>query len=170
MNKLSLLLACLCLACICVFTGCHSYEVRVYDVNVQNNASVPITIWLTKDGPPYEPGWLAPEDIAIESPKQPAKIIGGVVVPQGKTANTGPLKGQFEPSTHAVLRVYAGQLNFDELLASPGNEKTRIDMTVHPGRTDLIVTGSAGRIDVKESAPAPGAPPEGRVEGTTTSK
>src|SRR3954454_9975352 len=153
MNKLSLILVCLCIV------GCHSYEKRVYDVTVQNNSSVPITIWLTKDGPPYEPGWLAPEDIAIESPKQPEKIIGGVVVPQGKSADTGPIKGQFEPSTHAVLRVYAGQLNFDELLAAPGDEKRRIDMTVHPGRTNLTVTGGAARIDVQETAPAPSLDP-----------
>jgi hypothetical protein len=154
MNKLSLILACLCL-----FPGCKSYEKRVYDVTVQNNASVSVTIWLTKDGPPYEAGWLAPEDIAIESPKQPEKIIGGVVVPQGKSANTGPLKGQFEPQTRAVLRVYAGQLSFDELLASPSDEKRRIDTTLHPGASNLVVTGGAGRIDVKESTPSPSTPP-----------
>jgi hypothetical protein len=133
-----------------ILSGCHSYETRTYDVSVKNDSAGPITLWLTKSGEPFEPGWLSPEDIAIESPHQPAKMISGVVVPAGKTADTGPRVGQFDPSTAAVLRVYSGQLNFDQLLAAPADEKHRIDMRLHPGRSDLVVTGGPEVIEVKE--------------------
>ena len=86
-----------------IAAGCESYETRVYDVSVKNDSAGPITIWLTKNGAPFEPGWLAPEEIAIESPKQPEKIIGGVVVPQGKTADTGPRQGRFLSDTRAIF-------------------------------------------------------------------
>lgn len=137
----------LLLVCVC---GCHSYDTRTYDVSVKNDSEGPVTLWLTKDGPPFEPGWLSPEDIAIESPRQPVTTISGVVVPAGKTADTGPRQGKFEPGTRAVLRVYAGQLNFDQLLAAQADEKRRIDMRLHPGRSDLVVTGGTSAIDVKE--------------------
>src|SRR5262245_54356786 len=95
---------------LCAVVGCKSYATRVYDVTVKNDAASPITIWLTKDGPPFEPGWVAPEELAIESPKTADKVVGGVIIPEGKSADTGPLKGLFEPGTHAVLRVYGGRL------------------------------------------------------------
>jgi hypothetical protein len=144
MRTLSLLLLLLCPI------GCASYETRTYDVTVKNDSSGPITIWLTKSGPPFEDGWLAPEDIAIQSPRQPVKVIGGVVVPQGKQADTGLRTGKFEPQAQAVLRVYTGQRTFDQLLASSEEDKSRVDMRLHPGRSELTVTGVPGAIQVKE--------------------
>src|SRR5438552_12672165 len=71
-----------------LLTGCHNYESRTYDVTVHNRTAEPITIWLTKDGPPYEAGWLSPEDLAIESPRQNEnREIGGVIVAAGKSAS-----------------------------------------------------------------------------------
>jgi hypothetical protein len=142
---------CLCLSAL----GCQSYQTRTYDISVKNNSSGPVTVWLTKDGPPFEPGWLAPEDIATESPKQPVRMISGLVIAPGKEAFTGPRKGRFEADTKAVLRIYSGQLNFDQLLASDQDDKRRIDTKLHPGVNDLVVTGEAGKIEVKEPAGAP---------------
>ncbi len=138
-----------------MLVGCQSYETRVYDVTVKNYASCPITIWLTKSGPPYEQGWMAPEDIAVESPKQAQHVIGGVIVPQGKIADTGPIPGQFEAGTRAVLRVYGGKLTFDQLLASSQRDKNRVDVELHPGKMDLVVTGTPDYISVKEGNDTP---------------
>ena len=131
--------------------GCQSYDVRIYNLTVKNQSAGPITIWLTKDGPPYEPGWLAPEDIAIESPKGPDRVIGGVIIPKGKTANTGPIRGEFQPGTHAMLRVYGGKLSFAELLASSADARNRVDLQVHPGKSAFTVTGNPSEINVDET-------------------
>ena len=138
-----------------VMLGCQaSYETRTYDVSVHNLSDGPVTIWLTKDGPPYEPGWLAPEDLAIESPKQNAKL-SGVIVPAEKTADTGTVTGRFEPQTHAVLRIYAGKRSFDELLASTHGDPTRVDQPLHPGKNDLVVEGKQPIVKVKEQNHSP---------------
>ena len=143
--KTSLLITALLL-----LVGCHSYEKRTYDVTLTNNSAGPVTIWLTKDGPPFEPGWLAPEDIAIQSPNQPVHQISGLVVQAGKTAFTGPRPGQFEPLTSAVLRIYAGQLKFEQLLAASEDDKRRIDLRLHPGMSNLVVTGTTEALKVNE--------------------
>ena len=135
--------------------GCVSpYETRTYQVTVKNYAAAPVTVWLTKDGPPFEPGWLSPEDLATESPRQSGRVISGLVIPSTKTAYTGARKGRFEPNTHAVLRVYAGQLTFAQLLAFDSDDKHRIDFLLHQGDNDLIITGDSDTIQIKEAEPA----------------
>jgi hypothetical protein len=138
-----------------MLVGCQSYQTRVYDVSVKNYSSGPITIWLTKSGPPYEEGWMAPEDIAVESPKEADRIIGGVIVPAGKTADTGPIQGRFEAPTRAILRVYGGKLTFDQLLASSEHDKNRVDIGLHPGKSELVVTGTPDYISVKSGSDTP---------------
>ncbi len=140
---------------ILIIAGCHSYETRTYDVSVKNNSAGPITVWLTKNGEPYEAGWLSPEDIAVESPKQTDRAIGGVVIPQGKSADTGPRNGQFGPGTRAVLRVYGGQLNFDQILANSSGSKNRVDVDLPSGKSSYIVTGANSAIEVQPAQQAP---------------
>jgi hypothetical protein len=138
---------------LCTFmVGCQSesYETRTYDVSVKNESAGPVTVWLTKDGAPYEPGWLAPEDLAIESPHGPTHVISGLVVPQGKEGFTGPRVGRFEPQTGAILRVYAGQLKYEQILATEPDGKRRIDQELHPGMNHLVVTGDSTAIAVHE--------------------
>src|SRR5436190_1363972 len=106
------------LATLALLAGCQSYEKRTYDVSVKNAGAEPITVWLTKDGEPYEFGWLSPEDVVIQSPKEPKKEISGVVIPPGKTAETGQRLGRFNKETHAILRIYDGQLGIDKILAT----------------------------------------------------
>lgn len=129
--------------------GCQSYEKRSYDVSVQNYSNTPVTLWLTKTGEPYENGWLAPEDIAIESPNGRQSIIGGVIVPPGKIASTGPREGRFRPETDAVLRVYEGQLSFIDLLAVNRESPLRQDVTLPPGQIQISITGSDSPVRVQ---------------------
>jgi hypothetical protein len=111
---------------------------RTYEVSVKNDTNEPITIWLTKDGPPAEQQWLSPEQIAIDPADVPPKI-GGVVVPPGKSAGTGAVKGQFYSDVNAVLRVYEGQLTLAQLLAVSRGSSNRIDQVLPKGASQWIV-------------------------------
>ena len=45
-----------------LLTGCARTE--KFDVSVRNDTSSPLTLALTKDGPPFEHVWAGPEDLA----------------------------------------------------------------------------------------------------------
>src|SRR5688500_3931362 len=85
--------------------GCSA---RSYDVTVRNDLNQPITVWLTKSGPPAEANWLSPEQMAIGENTGPGRL-SGVTIPAGKIAETGKVKGKFPKGTSAILRVYVGQ-------------------------------------------------------------
>jgi hypothetical protein len=132
--------------------GCHSWETRSYEVSVRNAGPEPITVWLTKDGAPFEPGWYSPEDMIIESPKVPKKPLSGVVIAPGKTGDTGKRSGRFAKETHAILRVYEGQLGINELLAThPG--PARVDLELKPGASAFIVKSAGHVLDVEPKRP-----------------
>jgi hypothetical protein len=136
--------------CAIFLGGCNSYETRTYDVTVKNAGPEAVTVWLTKDGEPYEQAWLSPEDLIIESPKSPKKEISGVVIPAGKVANTGPRVGQFREQTHAILRVYEGQMGMNELLATkPG--AARVDLELSPGKSEFVVKTDDHIVTVQRS-------------------
>jgi hypothetical protein len=140
--------------------GCSSSQKRIYDVTVQNASSEPLTLWLTKDCEPYENGWLSPEDLAVSSPKNKDYIVSGVIVPAGKTASTGPRQGHFDPEGSAVLRIYDGQLMFNEILAIGRDSPLRIDLPLPDGASEWRVTRDAkGLIHVR---PAPATQPTGQ--------
>ena len=140
------------LSLILLIVGCHSVENRSYDVNVKNDSIKPVTIWLTKNGPPWEAGWKSPEDLAIESPKNDERIAG-VVVPPGKTASTGKIAGQFEPHVDAILRVYLGQKTFDDLLAVSHDSPDRIEVVLKPGVNQIVVRDDNGSIKATRIGP-----------------
>jgi hypothetical protein len=131
--------------------GCSSAKPRTYDVSVTNRTNEPVTIWLTKDGPPYEEGWLSPEDYAIFRPGRIEPFPGWVVMP-GEQAATGVITGQFEPETRAVLRVYSGQLRFSEILA---RSEQRLDVPLDGGRSNLVVTDQNQKLSVSRETPRP---------------
>jgi hypothetical protein len=135
MRKISFL----SLALIFAAVGCSDVQTRQYQVTVQNDSSKPVTVWLTKNGEMYEGHWKAPEDYAIESPhaKDP---ISGVVVPAHKTADTGVISGKFRPDTDAILRVYPGQLTFNEILAASKKNGGRQDVVLQPGSNQIVIT------------------------------
>lgn len=133
-----------------LLAGCSTTQKRTYDISVRNATEGPITLWLTKDGPPYDAGWLAPEHIAASAPAHEERI-SGVVVPPGKTAYTGPLTGEFEPNTTAILRIYGNKYpSFSDLLAVPPRSPERIDHPLDPGKSMLVVTKRAGKLQVAD--------------------
>ncbi|MBC7783640.1 MAG: hypothetical protein H7144_07350 [Burkholderiales bacterium] len=115
---------------------------RTYSVSVRNDAAEPMTVWLTKDGPPAEAGWLSPEQIVINGMVKSMPI--GAVVPAGKTADMVPVDGKFHSGTNAVLRVYRGQKLFDNLLAIGSGSPNRTDVMLEPGE-NLIVVDKTGK-------------------------
>lgn len=139
--------------------GCTSTHTRVYDIQVRNETDVPITIWLTKDAPPFDAGWRSPEQVALRAPGHDERI-GGMVVPPGKTAFTGELKGRFVEHSYAWLRVYEGQYKrFSDLLSVSSKSPLRVDYPLDPGRNLLVVRHAEGRLQVDS---------EGQLEAPTT--
>jgi hypothetical protein len=135
--------------------GCNSAEKRTYDVALRNDSTRPVTIWLTKNGPPWEDGWKSPEDLAIESPRI-SERIAGVIVPPGKIALTGKVTGSFLPNVDAIIRVYRGQLTFSEILAVSRGNTARMDIPLKPGINDLVVTDLGPGVTVHPAeAPIP---------------
>ena len=123
---------------------------RTYQVAIKNELNQPITVWLTKSGPPVEGSWLSPEQLATYHNPIGGRIAGSAV-PSGKVAEAGPLKGKFPAGTEAILRVYLGQHTLDELLATNSKNSTRVDVTLSPGRSDLIVRERDGKLAVEPS-------------------
>jgi hypothetical protein len=148
MNRACLLL----LLMLAVGTGCHAgFETRTYDITVQNNSSKSVSAWLTKDGPVFEAKWKAPEEWAVERPT--AEPFGFQQIPAGKTAQTGPVSGQFAPETHAILRIYVGQLTFDEILAIGRRSPNRIEIPLRPGKNHIVLSDDMGRVKADMAAP-----------------
>ena len=133
---------------IVLLVGCRT----TYDVKVRNDLKQPVTVWLTKNGPPAEANWLSPEQIAIGNVPAGEKR-SDVVVPSGKTAETGKVKGKFPKGTSAVLRVYVGQHTLDELLAMSRPGTSRVDVVLPRGKSSLIIREENGKI---VASPAPG--------------
>ena len=135
--------------------GCHSYESRSYDVRVHNASVESVTLWLTKDGDPFENGWLSPEEMAVTSKKNKDYIVSGVIVTPKKTASTGIRTGSFDVDTQAILRIYDGALKFNEVLAVGQDSPLRIDLALPPGTSNWRVTrNSKGMIEVRPETTA----------------
>jgi hypothetical protein len=126
-------------------SGCDT--IQTYDLSVRNNTPEPVTLWLTKDGPPVEPGWRSPEELARDTLGSDEQISGIIVAP-GKTAESGLVKGHFKKGTTAWLRVYAGERKFSEILATSHGSPNRIDFPLAPGKSDLVVTDQNGHLAV----------------------
>jgi hypothetical protein len=115
--------------------GCASS--RTYDVTVHNNTQSTLTLWLTKDGGEPEKGWYTPEEFLAAPPDEPSP---GIQLEPGKIADTGPVKGHFPSSVHAILSV------------SRSGEKhpTGHPLILHvaPGKNEFDVRESAGKLQV----------------------
>ena len=126
--------------------GCHSYETRTYEVTVHNATSSPIVVWLTKSGEPFEQGWLSPEEIGRESPKmvERSATFSWTTIDPGKTQGTGKVRGRFEATTSAILRIYRNASKFSDLLAisRPGGD--RIDLELRPGSNNFTIESNGG--------------------------
>lgn len=136
-----------------LLVGCSSAKEYTFSISVRNDSGGPVTIWLTKEGPPLEKGWRSPEQVAMQSPGHEERI-GGVTVPDGKTASAGPVKGKFEPGSFAWLRVYEGKYaSFSDLLAVSPKSMKRVDQPLDPGVNRLAVKSRNGRIYVEAEGP-----------------
>jgi hypothetical protein len=138
---------------IVVLLGC--VPTHTYEVVVKNRSATPVTVWLTKNGPPVENRWKSPEDYAIERPGGNERVSGVIIAP-GQEGATGKVSGRFPPQTDAVLRVYVGEHGVTDLLAISRGSPNRIDVTLNPGMNDLVVLDRGGRTIVEASPGAPG--------------
>ena len=127
----------LLLACVAGLIGCGP-ATQSYTLAVENHSDEPMTVWLTKSGPPAEPGWLSPEQIAIYGLDQNQKI-SGVVIPPHRVADVGPINGKFAGQSDAVLRVYKGQQKYQDMLAISADGVRRDDVALPPGRSRIII-------------------------------
>jgi hypothetical protein len=134
-----------CLVLLAV-VGC-SGGTRSYGVSIKNDLPRPVTIALTKDGPPFEAPWASPEDLAA------GRVIrddasGFRVVEAGRTASVNNINGRFDKGSKAILRVYSGSMTFREMLDTmPGSN--RVDVTLTPGKNQLVVRESSQGIRVE---------------------
>lgn len=129
-----------------LLVGCGGKS-QTYEVAVSNETATPITVWLTKSGGPYERHWRSPEDLAIESPR--GSRIAGVKIPSGASAATDRVKGKFDEGTGAILRIYAGDYSFSDLLAVSRGSPNRIDVPLDPGVSRFTVTRGPEGLRVK---------------------
>lgn len=119
---------------------------RSYTVVVRNDSPEPMTVVLTKDGPPMEGKWLPPEDFAAMR-RAPAELqVNGIVVPPGKTVDQSRT-GQFEDNTRAMLRVYRGEQNLESMLGVGPTSPNRTDLPLAPGENTVVIdkAGKAAR-------------------------
>jgi hypothetical protein len=136
-------------------TGCSRTD--KFDLTVRNSTKSPLTLALTKDGPPFEPVWASPEDLAIQSPGADEKH-GYVVLPPGKEGDVS-VQGKFESGTHGYLRVYRGDLQVSEMNAIRSSSPNRLDIKLSPGRSTFVIVDSAGRLAEQRDGDASAAEP-----------
>jgi hypothetical protein len=134
---------------------------RTYDVTVENQTGETLIVWLTKDGPPYEPAWASPEDTAVETPKKIDRIAGVVVEP-GQQASTGQITGRFAEGVNAILRIYSKVADMDEILATGRGNPNRLDVPLQEGVNRLAVVRRDGRLSVIKTTPGATPEPAGR--------
>jgi hypothetical protein len=124
--------------------GCA--KTQGYQVAVRNETPEPLTAGLVKEGGPYEPHWALPEDIAVETPADDGRGWDSAVVKPGDTGSAGPVTGKFDDGSRAVLRVYSGARELDEVLAVSRGSPDRVDVPLRPGKNAIIVRRDNGKL------------------------
>jgi hypothetical protein len=134
------------LACLFAF-GCSS-DMKSFDVTVKNNTAYPIMLWLTKNGPPEEDGWVSPETLA--SSDRPRRPLPGVVIDPGMRLGTGSVSGKFAAGTNAILRLYAHATRLADLLDYPAPAPgRRRDVVLQPGTNNFIISDDPEPLSIK---------------------
>jgi hypothetical protein len=113
-------------------------ETRRYNVSVENHADGPVTLWLTKNAPPYDAAWATPEDLAAGAPGADGR--NAALLAPGERADLPVAPGKFTDGTEAVLRIYAGDLVLEQVLATGRETSLRTDLTIPEGRSVVRVT------------------------------
>jgi hypothetical protein len=135
-----------------LLVGCSGVQTRTYSIAVKNDSTKTIIPWLTKNGPEYEPGWRSPEQLAIERPEA-GEELSFIPVPPGRIADIKQVTGRFAPGTDAVLRVYVGPTTLDHILAMNRDSIGRVEIVLHPGRNELVVTDDGPNLRIKHYQP-----------------
>jgi hypothetical protein len=136
-----------------IVTGCTRTE--KFDVTVRNGTQSSLTLALTKDGPPFEPLWASPEDLAIQSPNAEEKH-GYVVLAPGKEGDVS-VQGKFDRGTRGYLRVYRGDLQVSEMNAIKSNSPNRLDIILAPGRNVFVIVDARGRLEEQRNGDGEGS-------------
>lgn len=134
--------------------GCA--HTRTYQVAVTNHTNGPITFGLVKEGEPYERKWASPEQATINGDKPSAAMWGAI--PPGRTAESNPVRGKFTRDSIAELRIYEGNLNLVEILAVSRGQPNRLDLPLHPGLNEFVVTDEGGQFRATAQGPQPTSP------------
>jgi hypothetical protein len=136
-------------------TGCARTE--KFEITVRNDTGGPVTIALTKDGPPFERVWAGPEDLAIESPKADEQH-GYLMLPAGKEGEVA-VAGKFDRGTRGYVRVYRGDLQISDMIAIGPVSPNRLDVPLRPGANRIVIGQSQGRLtEVRGESAATTAP------------
>lgn len=133
-------------------------QLRKFDVEVTNLASIPVTIGLVKLDGPVEIDWESPEDRALMDPKNTG-IGWGATLPPGRTASIS-VQGRFFEQTRGFLRVYAGDLPLSEVLAISRGSRNRLDILLKDGQTQLSIINQGPFIDFTITGHTPPPPPK----------
>ena len=123
-------------------TGCASSH--SFDVSIRNATDEPLTIGLVKYGPPMEPKWASPEDVAIGSATRQITRWGGLLPPEKMVMIHQD--GHFGRGARAFARIYAGDRTLSELLATGQHDPSRLDMPLAPGDNSFVVSYKAGKL------------------------
>ncbi|MFN4243124.1 MAG: hypothetical protein ACK4PI_07795 [Tepidisphaerales bacterium] len=132
-------------------------ELRRFDIEVTNRASIPVTIGLVKLDGPVEIDWESPEDRALMDPKNTG-IGWGQALPPGRTASIS-VQGRFFEQTRGFLRVYAGDLPLSEILAISRGSRNRLDILLKDGTTQVTILNDGPFLDFTITGYTPPPPP-----------
>jgi hypothetical protein len=128
--------------------GCSRAPTHTFEVFVRNETFEPITIGVTKDGPPYEARWASPEQIAYRTVTHD-EMQWGQVVHAGRTADT-TVRGQFPSRVYGWLRVYRGEnLTLEDLMAVGRDSPNRVDVRLRPGDNVFTVREERNELVVE---------------------
>ena len=149
--RLTALAAMVALASVGVGVGCARTE--TFNITVRNDTPAPLTLALTKDGPPFERVWAAPEELAVESP-QAEERHSYLLLPAGREADVPSVTGRFDGGTRGYLRVYRGDLGISDMSAIGRNSPNRLDLPLKPGANRFVIGEINGRLVEGGAKPA----------------
>lgn len=129
--------------------GCAPSRTYAFNVTVENKTDQPLMVFLTKDGPPVEKGWMSPENLVTLRRADDDSISGAHDIPAAKTLYMPKdVRGTFEPDTAAILRIYRGKFkSLSELLAVSSSSPDFLELRLPPGASFWTISnGSDGRM------------------------
>lgn len=142
------------LGVVMVAFGCSATKTATFNVTVENRADTPLMVFLTKDGPPNEKGWMGPEQLVTLRKADDDSIAGAYEIPAGKTLfMPKDVQGSFAPQTSPLLRIYRGRFKgLAELLAISSSSPDFLEFQLPPGKSHWIISITPdGRLSHKGS-------------------